>query len=148
MSGTELLRAWAAWRPTSPPHVLNEDRETLTSSNSANYVTVIKSWREAFEKDDFPFSDDRKLHLGLLPQPFCGDLQRASVYVLSLNPGLAPGDYYGEYEVPAFRKALVNNLKQESLGSIPFFFLDPQYAWHGGFRWWHGKLEGLIKKLV
>jgi len=86
--------------------------------------------------------------LGLIPQPFCGDLRHASVYVLSLNPGLGPTDYFGEYTVPAYRNTLLNNLKQESFGAIPFFFLDPQYSWHGGFRWWHGKLEGVIRELA
>jgi hypothetical protein len=147
-SGMELLQAWAAWCPGSPPHTLDADRMALTSSKSADSVTIIRSWKEAFEDGNFPFRGDTKLHLGLLPQPFCGDLRRASVFVLSLNPGLEPPDYYGEYKVPAYRSALLNNLKQESFGSIPFFFLDPQYSWHSGFRWWHRKLEGVIGELA
>jgi len=115
-----LLQAWAAWRPGSPPHVLEADRPALASSTE---VTTIRSWSEAFQAENFPFRGDTKLHLGLIPQPFCGDLRCASVYVLSLNTGLGPTDYFGEYKVPAYQNALLNNLKQESLGSIPFFFL-------------------------
>ena len=26
-------------------------------------------------------------------------------------------------------------------------FLDPHFSWHGGFLWWHGKLQGVIEAL-
>ncbi len=66
-----------------------------------------------------------------------------------LNPGLGPDDYYAEYEVAKFRRALLANLKQKfRRGSLPFLFLDPQYAWHGGFAWWHRKLAGVISDLA
>ena len=31
---------------------------------------------------------------------------------------------------------------------MPFVFLDPQFAWHGGFRYWHQKLKGVIEALA
>ena len=55
---------------------------------------------------------DRRLHLALLPMPFAGALETASVVVLMLNPGLNPVDYFAEYEVPEFRKALLSNLQR------------------------------------
>jgi hypothetical protein len=80
--------------------------------------------------------------------PFVGDLLRASIYVLLLNPGVGPHDYFGEYEVPAYRNALLANLRQQfGAGQLPFTFLDPLHSWHGGFAWWHGKLAAVIKKL-
>jgi hypothetical protein len=27
-------------------------------------------------------------------------------------------------------------------------FLNPQFAWHGGFGWWHGKLARVIQQLA
>ena len=57
-----LLQAWAAWRPGSPPHVLEADRPALASSTE---VTTIRSWSEAFQAENFPFRGDTKLHLGL-----------------------------------------------------------------------------------
>jgi hypothetical protein len=66
---------------------------------------------------------------GLLPQPFIGDLRLASIYVLSLNPGLQPSDYYGEYAVPEYRNAFLANLKQQFHEKAPpFIFLDPHYS--------------------
>jgi hypothetical protein len=69
--------------------------------------------------------------------------------VLLLNPGLGPHDYYGEYEVPSYREALLANLRQDfRLGATPFLFLDPRFAWHGGFGWWHGKFAAVIARLA
>lgn len=112
-------------------------------------VVTLRSWREAYRARDFCEPGDKRVHLGLIPQPFCGDVRRASVYILLLNPGLGPQDYYGEYEVQAYRKALLANLRQEwPRGVMPFTFLDPRFAWHGGFEWWHGKLAGVIQRLA
>jgi hypothetical protein len=113
-------------------------------------VVTYRSWREASGAADFCAPGDSRLHLGLLPQPFLGDVRRATIYTLLLNPGLGPDDYYGEYEVPEYRAALLANLKQTSRGAsaIPFLFLYPQFAWHGGFDWWHGKLAKVIERLA
>ena len=97
-----LIDAWADWQPDSPPFVLDGDREVLTSQRSARAVVTHRSWQEASQAPDFSEPGDRKLHLGLLPQPFFGDVQNASIYVLLLNPGIGPSDYYGEYEVPEY----------------------------------------------
>jgi hypothetical protein len=111
--------------------------------------TTVYRWRDYYAAPDFCAPKDHRLHLGLLPQPFIGNLRRASIYVLLLNPGLGPHDYYSEYEVPAFREALLANLRQDFRGSsVPFLFLDPQFSWHGGFAWWNGKLAGVIARLA
>lgn len=145
----DLLQAWAHWKRNKPPYVLDSDQDTLISARTAQKVTMVPSWPDAYRAEDFCVPKDHRLHFGLLPQPFCGDLCRASIYILLLNPGLSPSDYYGEHEVAAYRKALSANLKQKfRRGSPPFLFLDPQYSWHGGFDWWHGKLAGLIASLV
>jgi hypothetical protein len=66
-----------------------------------------------------------------------------------LNPGLGPGDYFGEYQISGFRDVILSNLKQDfSDKYLPFLFLDPQYSWHGGFTWWHSKFAGVIKELA
>ena len=128
---------------------LDADRAVLTSQRSAHALVTITSWSEAHAAEDFGAPNDKRLHLGLLPQPFCGDLRTASVYVLLLNPGLGPSDYYGEYEVVEYRRGLLATLKQRfPEDSIPFLFLDPQFSWHGGFGWWHGKLAGVIGNLA
>jgi hypothetical protein len=140
---TQLLTEWEAWEPRQLPLVLDADRELV---KSAQDVVCLANWSEAIMAPDFGWPGDTRLHLGLLPQPFIGDLRRASIYVLSLNPGLDPTDYFGEFEVQEYRNALLANLKQQFHETAPpFIFLDPRHCWHGGFRWWHKKLSRLIK---
>ena len=143
---TQLLAEWAKWEPGSAPFVLGADRDMLESTES---TVNFASWSDAISAPDFGRAGDPRLHLGLLPQPFIGDLRQASIYVLSLNPGLEPTDYFGEYEVAEYRKALLDNLKQQfGATARPFIFLDPCYSWHGGFRWWNRKLYQVINQLA
>jgi len=145
-----LLDAWANWQPASAPFVLDGDREILNPERSAGDVVTYHNWDEASGVAEFCAPGDRRLHLGLLPQPFLGDDRRATVYILLLNPGLGPDDYYGEYEVPKYRAALLANLRQEfgDASPTPFLFLNPQFAWHGGWNWWHSKLAKIIERLA
>lgn len=143
-----LLEEWADWEPGSPPFVLEDDREVLATSRSLNSILTLGSWHDAHNAANFCAPDDRHLHLGLTPLPFVGNMMHASIYILLLNPGLHPSDYYGEYEVPGFRKALLENLKQRiAPNRCPFIFLDPEFSWHSGFDWWHRKLSRVIEHL-
>lgn len=145
----DLLESWAYWQPDSAPFVLDSDREVFEEERSRDAVIKHTSWEEAIDAPDFCAPDDSRLHLGLLPQPFFGDVRHATVYILLLNPGLGPHDYYGEYQVPAYREALLANLQQRFHGGAQsFLFLDPRYSWHGGFDWWHGKLAKLIQRIA
>lgn len=144
-----LLTEWAKWSPGALPHTLPVDAPLLLSGRSGLATVVRRSWEEAHAADDFCAPGDTRLHLGLIPQPFFGDLERASVFLLLLNPGLGPDDYFGEYQVPGFRDSLLANLRQDFSGrALPFQFLDPQFAWHGGFDWWHSKLAQVIQELA
>jgi hypothetical protein len=143
-----LLQTWKNWCPSSPPFALDLDLEVL-KPRKEHAIATRCSWRDAIQAPDFCGPGDTRLHLGLLPQPFFGDVRRASIYVLLLNPGLSPTDYYGEYEVPNYRAALFANLRQQRRsGIVPFLFLDPQFAWHRGFDWWHRKLGKVIQRLA
>jgi hypothetical protein len=144
----DLLSEWAQWRCSSPPYVLNADRPVLLSPRSQKWVDTA-TWPRVHRGNTFCAPGNKNLQLGLLPQPFFGDLRKASIYVLLLNPGVGPSDYYGESAVPPYRKALLATLRQQfAPGSISFIFLDPQFSWHGGFGWWHGKFARLIARLA
>lgn len=108
---------------------------------------VVHSGWEAFAQCPSFGSPDSRVHLGLLPTPFAGALDAASVVVLMLNPGLNPVDYFAEYRVPAFREAVLSNLRQpQNHASHPNLFLNPEFSWHSGFAYWHGKFRELIAK--
>ena len=144
----DLLTTWSSWRPpTGPPYVLDADRPVLQSARSQRSIVTVTSWTAACEAPDFAEPGDVRLHLGLLPMPFFGDLRTATIFALLLNPGLSPTDYYGEYEVPTYRHALLGNIAQSLDAEYPFMFLDPRFSWHSGFNYWHGKLAAVIRRL-
>jgi hypothetical protein len=80
--------------------------------------------------------------------PFAGDLFRAKIYLLPLNPGFRPLDYKAE-EDDHYRRALIATRKQQlQTFEFPFVFLDPQLAWTGGFSWWFGKLGDVAREVA
>ena len=106
---------------------------------------IFSSHKEFIQSAVFGCSDDTRPHLGLIPQPYIGNLKTARLILLSLNPGLNHGEYvYDKNE--SFKKALCSNIKQE-LGAhdFPFIFLNPKFAWHSGFSYWVKHLNGLIE---
>jgi hypothetical protein len=110
------------------------------------WTTLHADWNQFTRSSDFGASD-RRLHLALLPVPFAGPLETASVVILMLNPGFNPVDYFAEYEVPPFRNALLSNLKRPSAQSeYPNQYLNPFFAWHSGFDYWHGKFRAVIRQ--
>lgn len=141
----ELMRRWRSCPLESAPYTLPGDEVLRASSKWAHpYLSLDK-----FNQSPAFGSSDTQLHLGLLPVPFVGDLQRATVYILLLNPGFAPIDYYAEEHSKDYRDALIRNVRQDHDGSAyPFVFLDPRFSWHEGFAYWHGRLRGIVKMLA
>jgi hypothetical protein len=146
----DLLEEWAAWNPEKPPYVLKEDRPLLYAPRRSPKVVEFGSWEAAYQADDFGGrTATTSLHLGVLPQPYCGDLRHASIYVLGLNALIFPSDYFGESQVASYHEVLVSNLRQRfDRDRIPFVFLDPQFGWHRAFEWWNQKLRDVIQVLA
>ena len=134
----DLLCEWRQWNSGSPPYMLEADAPFL--KRSGEYYDDIR-------RVDYD-SKDKRLHLGLLPGPFMGDILNASIYILTLNPGYRPRDYDGDKK-PDFRRAMLANLKQERMeGVLPFTLLDPQFAWHDGFQYWRSRSKKVIQELA
>lgn len=136
----ELLKTWKEYQPDAAPFVLPGDEALL---RERKLFCRIPDWNNFISNPDFGAPENTELHLDLLPIPFIGSLMSASVYLLMLNPGFGPHDYFGEYCVPEYRSTLIENMHQARASS--FMFLDPRFSWHGGFDYWHSKLCELIK---
>lgn len=142
---SELIARWRSCPLDAPPYLLPGDEALLPSGRWAH---PYRSFGEFVQSPAFG-TNDAGLHLGLLPIPFLGDVLHASIYILLLNPGFAPDDYYAEEHSPEYRQALIRNLRQEHEGAAyPFFSLDPRFSWHAGFTYWHGRLGGIASALA
>jgi hypothetical protein len=137
-----FISTWKAYQP-APPYVLNSDRALL---GRPDLTVRIEDWSSYINNPNFGAPETKQLNVDLLPMPYVGDLESATIYLLMLNPGLAPSDYYGEHMVPEYRSALLWNLRQ--VPGSEFIFLNPAFSWHGGFLYWHAKLGKLIGQLA
>lgn len=136
-----LVKAWRS-QPFVPGarNVLQADSAAIELHASVEHH---ESWRAFTGSSWFGTPKDSAFHLGLLPMPFLGNLRRARVFLLSLNPGLGPHDYFGEHQVDEYRSALLANLKQDR--NVRFPFLDPAHFWHGGSAYWAPRLRGITE---
>lgn len=134
-----LLSAWREFELDRRPYVLSGDEIILAEPD---LFCRFAGWDGLIADPEFGTPGNSRLHVDLLPIPFVGNLRSASVFLLMLNPGFGPHDYFGEYRVPEHRAALADNLHQSHANS--FLFLDPRFSWHGGYDYWHTKLRSII----
>ena len=146
----DFLKAWSDFKVTKGPRIFPGDELLLDKPE----VTVLyDSWDTVISQEDFGAkqncgSNDTRLHLSLLPEPFFGSIATAPVVILSLNPGLHYDGYYSEFFVPDYGRALLDTLRRRPDKRFPHMWLNPRFAWHSGFSYWHGRLAGLIDQFA
>lgn len=137
----ELINFWQKQNYNHAPFSANEDRAFI----SKDIQSVFTSYTDYVIDEKFGKTQDSSLHLGLLPVPYTGNLKKPNIFILMLNPGLSATDYFGEYNQPEYRRAHLANLDQNLKSEFPFHFLNPEFAWHEGFQYWHGKLKHIAQ---
>lgn len=138
-----LVETWRRFSVSTAPFILQEDSQSLSGK-----MRVFDSPKSYIESDIFCDKGDKTLHTGLYPIPYSGDLDKAKVFLLQLNPGFSPADYFAEYRDAEFREAQTRSLKQENTDNdFPFIYIDPRFCWHPGFGYWQGKLHQIIVKI-
>jgi hypothetical protein len=132
----------ARWRSVQrSPYLFPRDKVVL-----GDRLLTISGMEAFLQSASFGDRKEKKFHVGLLPRPYTGNLRTARVFILMLNAGLHPGDYFGEEHFPEFRRAVRRNLIQELKGEqFPMFLLNPQFAWHPGFQYWSRKFHDLLE---
>lgn len=141
----EFINYWSELDLNQSPYIHPKDKNWLLEVRSRNKVNMDvpsdpEQWVEAGRGNELQF--------GLLPVPYCGDLECADIIICLLNPGLSPADFYAEKQ-QAFRNSLVANIRQDfgAKAPYPFLFLDPRWCWTAGYVWWTKKLQGTISKI-
>lgn len=136
-SACSLAAFWQHFDSTTPPYTHPLDREIVLKLPHRVYSTT----EDYVSSEDFG-NPGSLLQLGLLPVPYAGDLAKADIFILLLNPGFDTVDIYGENDVSDFREATTRMLNQDLANEeFPFIFLNPKFCWSGGYRWWERKLH-------
>lgn len=136
-----LIHAWREWE-VSEENLLPGDE--VLRGDCEDQTLYFKSYSEFASSESFWDSKETRVHLGLLPIPYVGCLQRAQMLILLANPGLHVGDYYAEEFNKAYRKSLILNIYQEEQ-DYPFLFLNPDFHWTPGGEYWTSRLRCLIQ---
>lgn len=116
------------------PNVFPEDYPIIQASGIpfSNFNS-----EEEFDASDLNRNKINHLHLGLLPNPYGGNIESAEVIILTLNPGFTPSEYTFERTNVNFRQAIIRAVHQTN-GSdeFPFCALNPDFYQHPGFVYW------------
>ena len=112
----ELVRAWRLFyktklREKQRPYILKGDEGVLQPKRYLNY----RNYHECLKNIDHVYKQASKFHLGLLPMPYSGNLQKAYIYLLNLNPGFSPGDFYEEATSKKLIEEKIRELTQINL---------------------------------
>ena len=83
----DLLEAWQNWEPgEGPPYVHDMDADALNGRRWKGKTVTFTLEQATMARALSGRLDDHRLHLGLYPLPFTGNLESATVYVLLANP--------------------------------------------------------------
>jgi len=143
-SAADLLSAWRSIKLSKPPFILDGDHILIEKK----YYHSYSSFSDYISDPNFGKASSYKIHAGLIPIPYAGDILNAKIYILALNPGFGPHDYYAESHNKEFHKARIQQLRQENMDkNYPWSDLNPFFCWHGGWKYWTGRLGDIISKL-
>ena len=141
---SDLVNAWRQTPLRRPPFFLLEDKAILSNS----FLHKFRNYKNFVNNPDFWTEQRDKLHTGLIPMPYSGDIKKAKIYVLALNPGFSPQDYYAETYDDELKRERIRELRQEKLDKdYPFHHLNPTYSWSSGWRYWHSRFDSIVKQL-
>lgn len=108
--------------PDTPPYVLPEDAAVFAH----------------------PKFKDEGYNFDAFPDPYVGNLDRAAVVFLSLNPGLTDDDIHVTPHKPFFIRESHKNLAHQS--DLPFLYLMEEMSDTHGYRWWHDLLDKSVRE--
>ncbi len=123
------------------PFIIKEDEEALKKMNIL-YTEKLNKKSCLFESfDDYQQNEnlvcDNSIHFGLLPAPICGNLEKAKIFILTLNPGFTPCEYKFEYEDKNYKDAAIRALAQTNFDDeYPFHLMNPKFEEHPGYTYW------------
>ena len=144
----DIVKFWNRLPVGTPPFVHPEDRPIL-ERNKRTFSDARLDFDNFVKSDRFGAFQDHRFHLSLLPVPYVGNLIKADIFILLLNPGFDFVDYFAEWRMAKFKKSLEKNLRQDfRKADFPFLYLNPEFCWHGGFTWWERKFRDVATRIA
>ncbi len=120
--------------------------KSVQQKKTAPYV--VDADRQVLEEAGFNLSKNDQFKI--VPIPFMGNLEKAEVVILLLNPGFS-NDGESDLSMQRHNQNFVKLAKKNLAHKIvkkPFFLLDEEFAYYVGFDWWHERTKQLEKKVT
>ena len=131
------------WSRHPHPGIHPEDKSVLETIGQISWATSAAAKAHETTLNAKNSELQRKLHTNLYPQPFVGNIRRASVYILFGNPGLSVQDYVDELDTPAYAAQCSANLSGNVEGFGP---LLAAAQGTGAYKYWNSTFKRLIKE--
>ncbi|WP_413870926.1 hypothetical protein [Albidovulum sp.] len=142
-----LVEFWSAFAPSEPPHIHPADAEYLEQSGRTMSHVEARDFGSFIRSPDFGKWNGR-FHLSLLPAPYLGDLDRADIFLLLINPGVALQSYLEQAD-GRYLELWERTIHQRLDGTaFPNYTVDPANAWCGAYQWWEKKFRRIACELV
>lgn len=128
------------------PFVHPDDLPYLKGDFDKQLQSCFDSFESYVTSDSFR-PDEIDFHFSILPEPYCGDVRKATIFILQANPGFSFDNYYSVFKSADFEHRMRKTIYQDLDSGFPFMYLDPVFCWTGGFFWWERKLRGVALQL-
>jgi hypothetical protein len=126
----QYIEYWRKLKVDGPQYVHEEDRRTIFEDP---YFSILKEGHRGSNLDKEP--GKTQLHLKLLPAPHTGSLEKARIFLVSLNPSVNVTNYDDEAN-DEFRDKLIAQIHQRLDGTeFPLMTLDPAQSLTGGYEY-------------
>src|SRR5690606_21306974 len=113
MMPNKLVEFWERCDLSGQTFVHPDDRQVLEQGGDRHVLGGEIDFDSYIRGNHFGNRGGSRFHTSLLPIPYGGDLARADIFILLLNPGFSHADYFGDFKMPEFRKRLERNLLQD-----------------------------------
>lgn len=125
----------------------NQNKGFVHPDDKISESVFYKDFEAYLSSDNYCDEDSKKkIHTGLIPAPYCGNLRTAKIFVLFLNPGFEESNYLDEAD-PKVKNSLIETLQQNFSENqdFPYFTLNPRFSNLDGAKWIRKKMDGVIQ---
>ncbi len=133
----EYLEFWKQACPGEDGLWIHPADRDLVVRNGAASMSAPTSFNHYTGQPLFGSRDG--LRLGLVPKPHIGDVTKARLFILNLNPAFSHRNYFEELEYTDYRESAIRALRD--CRGQSFYILERRFAWTGGYEWWDKKWQ-------
>jgi hypothetical protein len=145
---SSLVRNWKSFNANTFPYILEADHEFFESDRSGRIIDPSRTLQQHIRWTRSHNTGKSTMHLGLLPTPFLGNLKKAKIFILMLNPGFKELSYLVQHNYRYRSEKLRTLLQSNERDLYPFTPLNPRNALMPGSRYWNGKFNDLVVYLA